>query len=324
MARRTPLLAIGSALFGLALLAACDLPVRESLKPQARPAGLIKPKPAPAAPKPKAPSKASRDLSAYYTRLQEHLLAQGLLRRDGGGPDTGFRASDLARNFEQIAFFDEHAPGQLTTTPGQITRFHRWRGEARVASHFGTTVKPATREKDNRELNKYLARLSRVTGHAINPSPQKNANFHVLFMGLDDADDIRKTVRRVWPDFPESRLAQLTALPRDIYCLVHSNVAFAPLGQERAIALIRSEHPDLMRLSCIHEEVAQGLGLSNDSPYARPSIFNDDEEFATLTTHDELLLKMLYDPRFVNGVSLPDARPTIKTIAAELTGESNS
>jgi hypothetical protein len=79
-----------------------------------------------------------------------------------------------------------------------------------------------------------------------------------------------------------------------------------------------------MRLSCVHEELAQGLGLSNDSPLARPSIFNDDEEFATLTSHDELLLKMLYDPRLKSGMSLPEARPTIKQIAAELTGETNS
>jgi hypothetical protein len=44
--------------------------------------------------------------------------------------------------------------------------------------------------------------------------------------------------------------------------------------------VIRAEHPDLLRLSCLHEEIAQGLGLPNDSPRARPSIFNDDEEFA--------------------------------------------
>ncbi len=323
MARHKSPYAIGAALLGLSFLAACDLPLRESLKPQARPAGIMKPR---IAPKPavKAPSKAALELSAYYIRLQEHLLAQGLLRRDGGGPDTGFRAFELGRNFEKIAFFNEHAPGQLTTTPGQITRFHRWRGEARVASHFGNSVSANTREKDARNLNRYLARLSRVTGHSITASAQENANFHVLFMGVDDAADIRKTVRSVWPDFPESRLTQLMALPRDIYCLVHSNVAFAPPGQERAIALIRTEHPDLMRLSCIHEEVAQGLGLSNDSPHARPSIFNDDEEFATLTTHDELLLKMLYDPRLSDGMTLAEARPTIAQIAAELTGETTN
>ena len=32
------------------------------------------------------------------------------------------------------------------------------------------------------------------------------------------------------------------------------------------------------------------MGLANDSPEARPSIFNDDEEYALLTGHDEMLL----------------------------------
>ena len=81
---------------------------------------------------------------------------------------------------------------------------------------------------------------------------------------------------------------------------------------------MRAEHPDLLRLSCIHEEVAQGLGLSNDSPQARPSIFNDDEEFALLTSHDELLLKMLFDPRLEPGMSVAAANPIITQIAADL------
>ncbi|MFC6759183.1 hypothetical protein ACFQFQ_06230 [Sulfitobacter porphyrae] len=35
-------------------------------------------------------------------------LSQGLLRQDGGGLDTPYTASVLARNFEQIAFFNEY------------------------------------------------------------------------------------------------------------------------------------------------------------------------------------------------------------------------
>ena len=46
--------------------------------------------------------------------------------------------------------------------------------------------------------------------------------------------------------------------------------------------LIRAEHPPLTRLSCVHEEMAQAMGLPNDSPDARPSLFNDDLEFALL------------------------------------------
>ena len=73
-----------------------------------------------------------------------------------------------------------------------------------------------------------------------------------------------------------------------------------------------------MRRSCVHEEVAQGLGLPNDNPAARPSIFNDDEEFALLTDHDELLLRILYDDRLAPGATAEDAAPMIRQIAEEL------
>ncbi|MFK7755227.1 MAG: DUF2927 domain-containing protein, partial [Sedimentitalea sp.] len=76
-----------------------------------------------------------------------------------------------------------------------------------------------------------------------------------------------------------------------------------------------------VRLSCIHEEISQGLGLPNDSPAARPSIFNDDDEFALLTSHDEKLLSMLYDPRLSPGISADAARPIARQIALGLTGE---
>ena len=82
--------------------------------------------------------------------------------------------------------------------------------------------------------------------------------------------------------------------------------------------MIRAELPDRLRLSCIHEELAQGMGLANDSPDARPSIFNDDEEFAYLTAHDERLLKMLYDPRLRPGMTEAEALPIVTRIAAEL------
>ena len=75
-----------------------------------------------------------------------------------------------------------------------------------------------------------------------------------------------------------------------------------------------------MRLACIHEEMAQGLGLANDSPRARPSIFNDDEEFALLTTHDEMLLRMLYDDRLRSGMGAAEAAPIARQIARELLG----
>lgn len=64
----------------------------------------------------------------------------------------------------------------------------------------------------------------------------------------------------------------------------------------------------------------RGLGLGNDSPQARPSIFNDDDEFALLTTHDEMLLKLLYDPRVKPGMDADEVRPIVAARAAELLG----
>ena len=84
-------------------------------------------------------------------------------------------------------------------------------------------------------------------------------------------------------------------------------------GYTHAIAIIRAEHPPLMQRACIEEELAQGLGLANDSPYARPSIFNDDDEFATLTTMDAVMLQMLRP-----GMTLDQARPYLYEIAEAL------
>ena len=107
---------------------------------------------------------------------------------------------------------------------------------------------------------------------------------------------------------------------RDTYCAVAAYAAGDnPNVYTAAVAVIRSENPGLLRLSCIHEELAQGLGLANDSPAARPSIFNDDDEFALLTKHDELLLKMLYDKRLRPGMTAEQVNPITRIIARELT-----
>jgi hypothetical protein len=61
--------------------------------------------------------------------------------------------------------------------------------------------------------------------------------------------------------------------------------------------VIRAEHPDLMRLSCIHEESPKALALATTAPTARPSIFNDDEEFALLTRHGRVDAEDALQPR---------------------------
>lgn len=151
----------------------------------------------------------------------------------------------------------------------------------------------------------------------------KNANFHVFVAGEDDTAYVQARLKQLIPNIGQQQLDLFEDLPRSFYCFVFASAqAGAPYSYTRAVALVRAEHPDLVRLSCIHEEIAQGLGLPNDSLSARPSIFNDDDEFALLTSHDEKLLTLLYDPRLKPGMSAEDARPIVRIIARELMGQS--
>lgn len=297
-------------------LAACDVTPPPPERPTARPA----PAPAPGdAPK----SLRSEQLSRYYSRLQADLLAKGLLRTDGGGPDTPYTADLLARNFEEIVFFDEYAQGAGISAAGDRTagKLRRWGGPVRMDVTFGNSVPRSRQAEDLAVTQNYIRRLARVTGHPI--SYADDGNFHVLFMGEDDTQQMIDVLAEKAPNISPRTLDVITNLPRSIHCLV---VAFSsnetPYNYTRAVAVIRTEHPDLIRLSCIHEELAQGLGLANDSPDARPSIFNDDDEFALLTSHDEKLLGMLYDPRLSTGMDAESARPIVRILAREKMGQS--
>ncbi len=315
-----------TALAAVALVLGCtgspQAPRSSGVKPEPRPATLTPPAPEPvAAPE---PSQRSLDLTRYYGRLERDQLARGLLRVDGGGPDTPYTADMLIRNFESIALEEEYERGrglQPAAADAGLGPVKKWLTPVRMKVEFGAGVPEDKRETDETAVRGYAARLSRITGHPVTMTPD-NANFHVLFMSADDSGQISDRVRDLVPDADPASLRLFDNLPRAIHCLV---IAFAkmPGGYEygQAVAVIRSEHPDLLRLSCIHEEIAQGLGLANDSPQARPSIFNDDDEFALLTSQDELMLKMLYDPALRPGMTAEEARPIYTRTARELLGE---
>ena len=169
---------------------------------------------------------------------------------------------------------------------------------------------------DRANVSAYAARLSRATGLEITQTSD-DPNFHVLFLNEDDRRTSADRFRALIPGIGESTLRAIINLPRNQLCVVIGTFTPGGASYQKAVAIIRSEHPNLMRSACVHEELAQGLGLANDSPQARPSIFNDDEEFALLTTHDELLLQMLYDPRFETGMAPNEAAPIARIIARE-------
>ncbi|KIN71584.1 Lipoprotein [Sulfitobacter guttiformis KCTC 32187] len=309
---------LGPGLMALALTACTQVaaPVQPVLKPLARPDVPI---PAKAAPPvvAKPTSEASAQLRSYLNQVQGAQLSQGLLRRDGGGTDTPFTNTMLARNFEQVAFYNEY--NSSFSGRGGPSPLRRWAAPVRMDVIFGAGVPPSQRSSDGTEVRNYATRLGQITGHPVTMS--SNANFIVIIAGEDDRSEALAAAAARMPGISASSLAVLNNLRDDTYCVVAAYASGSgPDTYTAALAVIRAENPSLLRLSCIHEELAQGMGLANDSPGARPSIFNDDDEFALLTRHDELLLKMLYDPRLRTGMTADQARPTVQKIAIELTG----
>ncbi|WP_299738770.1 DUF2927 domain-containing protein [uncultured Roseobacter sp.] len=293
-----------------AALVGCDMaqPVAAVKTPRARPTDLAETQLRPT-------SEASAALRSYLVQVQAAQLNQGLLREDGGGPDTPFTADMLARNFERIVFFNEYA--QALQGRGGESPLRRWDAPVRVGIVFGQSVPPSQRASDGAAIRSYARRLGQISGHPI--STFGNPNFIVIVASEDDRSDALDAAAARVPGITPESLNALRSLSRDTYCAVAAYAAGSDANTyTAAVAIIRAENPSLLRLSCIHEEMAQGLGLANDSRDARPSIFNDDDEFALLTKHDALLLKMLYDPRLEAGMSAAEAAPITRIIAREL------
>lgn len=290
-------------------------------------AGCVTPMPGPVTPPgpapailPSPPTAKSAAAMMYYGQVQQTLLSQGLMRTDGGGKDAPFTDRMLADNFLRIALFDEYS----RETGGFVrqetaSRLRRWEVPIRVGIRFGASIPAERQATDRARIASYISRLSGLTGHPMSLD-DANPNFWIHIVTEDEREALGPKVRAALPNLSAADVAGITNMPRSTYCLVYALSEGNSGAYSRAFAVIRAEHPDLLRLSCLHEEIAQGMGLANDSPRARPSIFNDDEEFALLTDQDELMLRILYASDLRPGMTLEEARPIVETLAARLTG----
>lgn len=263
-------------------------------------------------------SESSQSVRSYYAGIEAQLLQAGELRRDQVPLDAPIDAETLADNFITIALHDEYTrSGSDIVAGGNEAPLRRWQEPVRVDLEFGASANTATQSQMRTEVANYASRLASITGHSVGMT-DGTGNFTVLVVNDDERREIGPQLARLVPGIPAHDLSALQQLPQDIYCTVFAYSQGNSASYAHAVALIRAELPPVLRLSCIHEELAQGMGLANDDPGVRPSIFNDDEEFALLTRHDELLLKILYDARLRPGMTKAEAEPIVREIAAEL------
>ena len=191
----------------------------------------------------------------------------------------------------------------------------KWKSSTNISVLFGVSVDKKQKDKDWQEINGLLSNLSKITNQKIKVS-QQDVNMYVVVANQKEIKDLIAEIGSQRPEFDPKRIPIITQLPKDIHCMAMTSMSSEPNSAiSSALVIIRNELPDIMRRACIHEEIAQSLGLTNDSHFARPSIFNDDDEFATLTKFDKILIQILYDHRLKPGISKKEASQLVRQIA---------
>lgn len=254
----------------------------------------------------------------HYTALQAQHLHNGLLRIDGGAADGPITPRTLQEAFVRIALYDEYAveDGRYIARE-RPARLRRWDAPVRIGLSFGPSVPAAQRQQDRRSIAALVRQLRDATGHPI-VIDSARANLHVHILSEDERLGAAQDWARQLPGVSASVLAPAVEMGLETVCLALSFTPRESPVYGQALVVVRAELPDLLRLSCFHEEIAQALGLVNDWSRGRPTIFNDDEEFATLTVLDVLLLGVLYDSRLRPGMREAEARPILAEVVADI------
>ena len=260
----------------------------------------------------------SRQLRQRYDHLATGLIAKGLLRTDGGSKSPRATPEALLELFNSLAFYDEYEPSSgFQPAQATPTALSKWQRPVKINLHFGPSLNPETRVTDTKFLSDYAAQLSNITRHPIELTTELG-NFHVVLVDEVHRMNMVQNLRKKDVLVPPTIQQVIQQMPADIHCMVLTlSARHSPHIHEQALAIIRAEHPPVLKKACFHEEIAQGLGLHNDNPAAHPSIFNDDDEFALLTEQDALLLRILYDPRLPAGIELHEAQPILKQLIME-------
>ncbi|MEO0357426.1 MAG: DUF2927 domain-containing protein [Pseudomonadota bacterium] len=250
------------------------------------------------------PSPNSNSLRLHYGQLAQAQRAEGKLAQ---APTAGASASgtDVARIFKTLAFQDEFA---TTKRPLQ-----RWKGSVSVRLIFGPSVEVTARTRITSQVDDVLAQITALTGLSTGRNSILG-NFDIYVVNDGERRTIPASPANVFSGDPSAfEVGLIRNMRRSDQCMV---MAYTNRQHTRhsAVAIIREELPPILQLACIQEEITQALGLTNDSPRADPSIFNDDDQYATLTGLDRRLLQLLYHPALRPGMTLETAGPIIDQI----------
>ena len=253
----------------------------------------------------------------FEAGVSSDFRAKRILRTELRPADAPYGAADLARAFQDIVFrYEFHFQnGQIVDRP--IAKpLKRWVGTVR----YGLTG-DAVDTADHATVAALFSRIAPLTGlrfEETSDSPDMLITIATNRGQEDISDMLAETGQHTYRE----RYDLWRRTPGWVCGATLSSSSEDPNRLIQAHVFIDAETRGLHRQSCLHEEIVQSLGLTNDSDRARPSIFNDDQEFALLTAHDEALLAVLYSPELEPGASAEQARPVARRLFEQMFGKS--
>ncbi|MDF2232796.1 DUF2927 domain-containing protein [Albimonas sp. CAU 1670] len=246
----------------------------------------------------------------HFAALQASLLAKGGLRTEIAPADAPYDRGDLERNFRLIAFRTEFPRSGDIIDERPLSKWRlpvTWRmiGDDRPSDHA--------------RMRALGARISEATGLEVREAAKdERARMLIMYLGPETRPAMRRALGQEMSD-SSLEMFDLWASQLWVVCYATTFHGGDDDWTSGAMIGIRDELPDLLRDSCLDEEVVQAMGLPNDDATVRPSIFNDDEEFAFMTRHDADLLRILYDPRLKPGMTEAEAAPIVREIVSGMT-----
>lgn len=208
---------------------------------------------------------------------------------------------DVARQFEAVAFGNEHGPSS-----GVV---QKWNGDLRLALFAtpGWDVHPYLKA-----IGGHIEAIETLTGIRVRPADSV-AGATLRFGFYPRADFVKMPGKKDDPEF--RRWVETSAC----IALAVGDGDGQNRGKIKSGAIaIGTDIPEAQRQHCILEELIQVLGLANDACYYRPSLFCEDDHISAMTEADEMLVRALYDRRIRPGMPRAEALPIIRTVLSEL------
>ncbi|MHB1219671.1 MAG: DUF2927 domain-containing protein [Alphaproteobacteria bacterium] len=228
------------------------------------------------------------------------ILAGGfiLFAASGGGVQarTAEEADRLTRFFDIVVFGSE-IPG---VAPAE--RVRKWTAPIRykIGGSRVAEWRPV--------IQRHAATLAGLTGISFREIGAKEAGENLVVM-LVPRDKMAEAGALVEKD-PAKLRAVLNGTRGGCYFLSYSK-------EDRivyAAVVANVEGPKPMLEHCLLEEMAQMMGLPNDSDRVTPSMFNDSERHMALTPGDVALVKALYDPALKPGTPRAETLAFVRTL----------